>query len=185
MVVDDVHFLFLFSSWFWLILTYLMMLNEWEWMKVVCWSMKMKLIIWQSFLSFLQSWKQTMNEISTSFALFFIFAILMIVSISRKTKTIIILFLLLDCDLINRDFDQIDRNHRNFNCICKVRFEFDFYFFIWELLKTIKVETDLKSAYSQQLVKLKKGNMNFGRETKVSLFYCRENKWKTKNHIMQ
>ena len=125
-------------------------------MKVVCWSMKMKLIIWQSFLSFLQSWKQTMNEISTSFALFFIFAILMIVSNSRKTKTIVILFLLLDCDLINRDFDQIDRNHRNLNCICKVRFEFDFYFFVWEMVKTMKVVTDLKSAYSQQLVKIEK-----------------------------
>ena len=74
----------------------LMMLNEWEWMKVVCWSMKMKLIIWQSFLcfSFLQSRKHTMNEISTSFALFFIFAILMIVSNSRKMKTIVIFFLL-------------------------------------------------------------------------------------------
>ena len=83
-------------------------------------------------------------------------AILMIISISRKTKTIVILFLLLDCDLINRDFDQIDRNHRNFNCICKVRFEFDFYFFVWEMVKTMKVETDLKSANLQQLVKIEK-----------------------------
>ena len=54
----------------------------------------MNLTIWPSFLSFLQSWKQTMNEISTSFALFFLFATLMIASNSRKMKTIVIFFLL-------------------------------------------------------------------------------------------
>ena len=45
MVVDDVHFLcfFLFSSWFAFAWFDLMILNEWEWMEVVCWRMKMKM----------------------------------------------------------------------------------------------------------------------------------------------
>ena len=59
-------------------------------------------------------------------------------------------------------FDQYNRNIWKLNNIYKVRFEFHFYYFVCELLKTIKVETDLKSAYSQQLVfSRKKGNVIF------------------------
>ena len=47
MVVDNVHFLcfFLFSSWFAFAFAWfdLMILNEWEWMEVVCWRMKMRM----------------------------------------------------------------------------------------------------------------------------------------------
>ena len=62
----------------------------------------------------------------------------------------------LDCDLRKRDFDQIGRNDRNLNRICKVCFEFvlfSFFISIWGLLKSRNVERDLKSACSQQLVK--------------------------------
>ena len=63
----------------------------------------------------------------------------------------------LDCNLRKRDFDQIGRNDRNLNRICKVCFEFVFLFFlIWGLLKTRNVERGLKSACSQQLVKFEK-----------------------------
>ena len=71
----------------------LMILNEWEWMEVVCWKMKMNLTIF-SFFSFLQWWKQTRNEMKFqlhSFCFSFL-QCLMIVSNSRKTKPIVILF---------------------------------------------------------------------------------------------
>ena len=65
----------------------------------------------------------------------------------------------LDCDLRKRNFDQIGRNDRNLNRICKECFEFVlfcFFFLIWVLLKRRNVERDLKSACSQQFVKLEK-----------------------------
>ena len=71
----------------------LMILNEWEWMEVVCWRMKMNLTIF-SFFSFLQWWNQTRNEMKFqlhSFCFSFL-QCLMIVSNSRKTKPIVILF---------------------------------------------------------------------------------------------
>ena len=125
-------------------------------MEVVCWRMKMHLTIF----SFLQWWKQTRNEMKFqlhSFCFSFL-QCLMIVSNSRKTKPIVILFLL-DCDLRKRGFDQIGRNHRNLNRICKACFEFvlfSFFISIWGLLKTRNVERGLKSACSQQLVKFEK-----------------------------
>ena len=70
----------------------LMILNEWEWMEVVCWRMKMNLTIF-SFFSFLQWWKQTRNEMKFqlhSFCFSFL-QCLMIASNSRKTKLIVIL----------------------------------------------------------------------------------------------
>ena len=121
-----------------------------------------------SFLSFLQWWKQTRNEMKFqlhSFCFSFL-QCLMIVSNSRKTKQS---SFFLDCDLRKRDFDQIGRNDRNLNRICKVCFEFvlfSFFFLIWGLLKRRNVERGLKSACSQQLVKFE----NEWKERKVWFF---------------
>ena len=68
----------------------------------------------------------------------------------------------LNCDLRKRDFDQIGRNDRNLNRICKECFEFVLFCFVLfllfhlGLLKTSNVERGLKSACSQQLVKFEK-----------------------------
>ena len=63
----------------------------------------------------------------------------------------------LGCDLRKLDFDQIHRNDRSLNPICKACFVS--YISFWGLLKTRNVERGLKSACSQQLVKFEKERM--------------------------
>ena len=153
MVVDDVHFhLFLFSLW--LIVTDLMILNEWEWMEVVCW--KMKIEFDNLFFLFFSTMMKTNKKWNLIRFVFHFCRFCRLLSILAKR---IQSSFFLDCDLRKRDFDQIDRNDRNLNRICKECFEFVlfcFFFLIWGLLKRRNVERDLKSACSQQFVKLEK-----------------------------
>ena len=145
MVVDDVHFhLFLFSLW--LNVIAVMILNEWEWMEVVCWKMKLNLTIFLSFLFCNDESKQGMKFHSFCFS-FCRFCRLLSILAKRIQSSFF-----LDCDLRKRDFDQIGRNDRNLNRICKECFEFVlfcFFFLIWGLLKRRNVERGLKSACSQ------------------------------------
>ena len=165
MVVDDVHFhlfLFSFSSWFdcdwlWLVWWYWMSENGWK-LFVEGWKWT-----WQSFLFFLfcndenkQGMKWNFNFIRFVFHFCSVWWLLAILA-KRKQSSFF-----LDCDLRKRDFDQIGRNDRNLNRICKACFEFvlfSFFFLIWGLLKRRNVERGLKSACSQQLVKFEKERM--------------------------
>ena len=79
------------------------------------------------FLFYNDETKQGMK--SHSFCFSFLHC-LVIVSNSRKTKQS---SFFLDCDLRKRDFDQIGRNDRNLNRICKACFEFVFFFLLFDL----------------------------------------------------
>ena len=146
MVVDDVHFhLFLFSLW--LNVIAVMILNEWEWMEVVCWKMKLNLTIFPFlFFSTMMKTSKEWNLIRFVFH-FYRFRRLLSILAKRSQSSFF-----LECDLRKHDFDQIGRKYRNLNRICKECFEFVLFcfFLIWGLLKRRNVERVLKSACSQQ-----------------------------------
>ena len=116
--------------------------------------------IWQSSLSFLfcndenkQGMKWSFNFIRFVFHYCSVWWLLAILAKRNQSS------FFLNSDLRKRDFDQIGRNDRNLNRICKACFEFvlfSFFISIWGLLKTRNVERGLKSACSQQLVKFEK-----------------------------
>ena len=120
-------------DYLWLIWWYWMSENEWK-LFVERWNW-----IWQSFLSFLfcndenkQGMKWNFNFIRFVFHFCSVWWLLAILAKRNQSS------FFLDCDLRKRDFDQIDRNDRNLNRICKECFEFVlfcFFFLIWGLLK--------------------------------------------------
>ena len=163
MVVDDVHFhlfLFSFSSWFdcdccdWF--------DDIEWVRMngSC-LLKDENELDNLFFLFCndenkQGMKWNFNFIRFVFHFCSVWWLLAILAKRNQSS------FFLDCDLRKRDFDQIGRNDRNLNRICKACFEFvlfSFFFLIWGLLKRRNVERDLKSACSQQLVKFEKERM--------------------------
>ena len=151
MVVDDVHFhLFLFSLW--LLVIVLMILNEWEWMEVVCWRMKLNLTIF-SFFSFLQWWKQTRNEIS--FVLFFVFADFAdcYQFSQNETNRHSFWIVIWESVILIKSVEMIEISTAFAKNVLNL---FRFFFLIWVLLKRRNVERGLKSACSQQLVKFEK-----------------------------
>ena len=92
---------------------------------------------WQSFLSFLfcndenkQGMKWNFNFIRFVFHFCSVWWLLAILAKRNQSS------FFLDCDLRKRDFDQIGRNDRNLNRICKACFEFalfSFFFFHFDL----------------------------------------------------
>ena len=111
-----------------------------------------------SFLSFLQWWKQTRNEMKFqlhSFCFSFL-QCLMIVSNSRKTKTIVILFgLWFEKAWFWSNWSKWLKSQSHLQSMFWTCFVY-FLLLIWGLLKTSNVERGLKSACSQQLVKFEK-----------------------------
>ena len=156
MVVDDVHFhLFLFSLWLLVIACDWFDDIEWVRMNGSC-LLKDENEFDNLFFLFFSAMMKTNKEWNLIRFVFHFCRFCRLLSILAKRNQA---SFFLDCDLRKRDFDQIGRNDRNLNRICKECFEFVlfcFFFLIWGLLKMRNVERGLKSACSQQFVKLEK-----------------------------
>ena len=113
------------------------------------------------FLSFLQWWKQTRNEMKFqlhSFCFSFL-QILQIVSNSRKTKLIVILFgLWFEKAWFWSNWSKWLKSQPHLQSMFWICFVF-FLLFDLRFVERSNMERDLKSAYSQQLVKFEKARM--------------------------